>query len=96
MAYFEKLGNTALLASMTAGAPCAWRGHTTRANELVRANALLTQYKDNSFDAAFSSMWQSTSRRAGKELFREIHGLEARRALLRRVPYNNIVPAATW
>ena len=57
---------------------------------LVRANALVTPYKDSSFDAAFSSYVAEHFEEGPEELFREIHRvLKPGGLFFVVVPYNN-------
>jgi SAM-dependent methyltransferase len=89
MAYFEKLGNRAFGVDDSWGPLRMARSHDPGMN-LVRANALLTPYKDNSFDAAFSSYVAEHFEEGPEELFREIHRvLKPGGLFFVVVPYNN-------
>jgi ubiquinone/menaquinone biosynthesis C-methylase UbiE len=89
MAYFEKLGNTSVGVDDSAGALGVARAHDP-AMQLVRANALLTPFVDNSFDAALSCYVAEHFEDGPEVLFREIHRVLKPGALFFVVvPFNN-------
>jgi SAM-dependent methyltransferase len=89
MAYFEKLGNRSFGVDDSWGPLSVARRHDPGMN-LVRANALVTPYKTNSFDAAFSSYVAEHFEEGPEELFGEIHRVLKPGALFFVVvPFNN-------
>jgi SAM-dependent methyltransferase len=89
MAFFEKLGNRAFGVDDSWGPLSTARAHDPNMN-LVRGNALLTPFKDDSFDAAFSSYVAEHFEEGPEPLFREIHRVMKPGALFFVVvPYNN-------
>jgi len=89
MAYFEKLGNRAFGVDDSWGPLRMARAHDPQMN-LVRANALVTPYKTNSFDAAFSSYVAEHFEEGPETLFREIHRvLKPDGVFFVVVPFNN-------
>jgi ubiquinone/menaquinone biosynthesis C-methylase UbiE len=72
IAYFEKLGNRGFGVDDSWGPLRMARKHDPEMN-LVKANALLTPYRPNSFDAAFSSYVAEHFEEGPEILFREIH-----------------------
>lgn len=72
IAYFEKLGNRGFGVDDSWGPLRMARKHDPDMN-LVKANALLTPYLPNSFDAAFSSYVAEHFEEGPEVLFREIH-----------------------
>ncbi len=72
MAFFEKLGNRTVGIDDSTGPLRVAREHDPDMI-LVRASALLSPFKDNSFDAAFSSYVAEHFEEGPEELFREIH-----------------------
>jgi SAM-dependent methyltransferase len=89
MAYFEKLRNRSFGVDDSWGPLRMARAHDPNMN-LVRANALLTPYKNDSFDAAFSSYVAEHFEEGPETLFREIHRvLKPGGLFFVVVPYNN-------
>jgi len=89
MAYFEKLGNRAFGVDDSWGPLRMARAHDPAMN-LVRANALITPYKANSFDAAFSSYVAEHFEEGPETLFREIYRvLKPDGLFFVVVPFNN-------
>jgi ubiquinone/menaquinone biosynthesis C-methylase UbiE len=89
MAYFEKLGNRAFGVDDSWGPLRMARAHDPDMN-LVRANALVTPYKTDSFDAAFSSYVAEHFEEGPEQLFREIHRvLKPGGLFFVVVPFNN-------
>ncbi len=89
MAYFEKLGNRSFGVDDSWGPLGVARAHDPAMN-LVRANALVTPYKNDSFDAAFSSYVAEHFEEGPEELFREIHRvLKPGGLFFVVVPFNN-------
>lgn len=89
MAYFESLGNRAFGVDDSWGPLRLAREHDPAMN-FVKANALLTPYRDNSFDAALSSYVAEHFEEGPEELFREIHRvLKPGGLFFVVVPFNN-------
>ena len=89
MAFFEKLGNRAFGVDDSWGPLRVAREHDPGMN-LVRANALHTPYKNDSFDAVFSSYVAEHFEEGPEVLFREIHRvLKPGGLFFVVVPYNN-------
>jgi SAM-dependent methyltransferase len=89
MALFEKLGNRAFGVDDSWGPLRVAREHDPNML-LVRANALHTPYRDESFDAAFSSYVAEHFEEGPEPLFREIHRvLKPGGLFFVVVPYNN-------
>jgi ubiquinone/menaquinone biosynthesis C-methylase UbiE len=89
MAYFEKLGNRSFGVDDSWGPLRMARSHDPDMN-LVRANALVTPYKNDSFDAAFSSYVAEHFEEGPEVLFREIHRvLKPGGLFFVVVPFNN-------
>jgi len=88
-AYFEKLGNRGFGLDDSMGPLGVAREHDPEMN-LVRANALVSPFKGNSFDAAFSSYVAEHFEEGPEVLFREIHRvLKPNGLFFVVVPYNN-------
>src|SRR5262249_13910912 len=89
MAFFEKLGNRSFGVDDSWGPLSTARAHDPDMN-LVRANALVTPYKNDSFDAAFSSYVAEHFEEGPETLFREIHRvLKPGGLFFVVVPFNN-------
>jgi ubiquinone/menaquinone biosynthesis C-methylase UbiE len=89
MAFFEKLGNRAFGLDDSRGPLRVAREHDP-AMRLVRANALQAPYRDNSFDAAFSSYVAEHFEEGPEPLFREIRRvLKPGGLFFVVVPFNN-------
>jgi SAM-dependent methyltransferase len=89
MAFFEKLGNRTVGLDDSAGPLRVAREHDP-AMTLVRASALLSPFKDNSFDAVFSSYVAEHFEEGPEALFREIHRVVKPGGLFFVVvPFNN-------
>ncbi|TMA35477.1 MAG: class I SAM-dependent methyltransferase, partial [Deltaproteobacteria bacterium] len=89
MAFFEKLGNRAFGVDDSRGPLAVAREHDPAMN-LVRANALAKPFRDNSFDAAFSSYVAEHFEEGPESLFREIHRvLKPGGIFFVVVPFNN-------
>ena len=89
MSFFEKLGNRAFGIDDSPGPLRVAREHDPAMN-LCRANVLFSPYKDNSFDAAFSSYVAEHFEEGPEILFREIHRvLKPNGLFFMVVPYNN-------
>jgi SAM-dependent methyltransferase len=89
MAYFEKLGNRGFGVDDSWGPLRVAREHDPGMN-LVRANALRTPFRNDSFDAAFSSYVAEHFEEGPEPLFREIHRVLKPNALFFVVvPFNN-------
>ena len=89
MAFFEKLGNRAFGVDDSRGPLAVAREHDPEMN-LVRANALAKPFRDNSFDAAFSSYVAEHFEEGPESLFREIHRvLKPGGIFFVVVPFNN-------
>jgi len=89
MAYFEKLGNRAFGVDDSWGPLRMARKHDPNMN-LVKANALLTPFVPDSFDAAFSSYVAEHFEEGPEPLFREIHRvLKPGGLFFVVVPFNN-------
>ena len=89
MAFFEKLGNKSYGIDDSWGPLQMARRHDPDMR-LVRGNALHTAFKDNSFDAAFSSYVAEHFEEGPEELFREIHRvLKPGGLFFVVVPFNN-------
>ena len=90
MAFFEQLGNRAYGLDDSWGPLRVARQHDPDML-LVRGDALATAYKDNSFDAAFSSYVAEHFEGGPEPLFREIHRVLKPGALFFVVvPFNNM------
>ena len=89
MAFFEKLGNRAFGLDDSWGPLRVAREHDPGMN-LVRSDALRSPFRDNSFDAAFSSYVAEHFEEGPEVLFREIHRvLKPNGLFLVVVPFNN-------
>ncbi len=89
MAFFEKLGNTAFGIDDSRGPLKVAREHDPQMN-LCRANVVLSPFKDNSFDAVFSSYVAEHFEDGPEILFREIHRvLKPNGIFFVVVPFNN-------
>jgi len=89
MAYFDKLGNQAYGVDDSWGPLLLAREHDPDMR-LVRSNALVTPYADNTFDAALSAYVAEHFQEGPEVLFREIHRvLKPGGLLFVVVPYNN-------
>jgi len=89
MAFFEKLGNRAFGIDDSWGPLRMARKHDPDMN-LVRSDALVTPFKSDSFDAAFSSYVAEHFEEGPETLFREIHRvLKPGGLLFVVVPFNN-------
>jgi SAM-dependent methyltransferase len=89
MAYFEKLGNQAYGVDDSWGPLLLAREHDPDMR-LVRSNALVTPYADNTVDAALSAYVAEHFQEGPEVLFREIHRvLKPGGLLFVVVPYNN-------
>jgi SAM-dependent methyltransferase len=89
MAYFEKLGNRSFGVDDSWGPLSTARAHDPEMN-LARADALLTPYKNDVFDAAFSSYVAEHFEQGPEPLFREIHRvLKPGGLFFVVVPFNN-------
>lgn len=89
MAFFEKLGNRAHGLDDSARPLRVARAHDPGMN-LVRASALRSPFKDNAFDAAFSSYVAEHFEDGPEALFLEIHRvLKPGGLFFVVVPYNN-------
>jgi ubiquinone/menaquinone biosynthesis C-methylase UbiE len=89
MALFEKLGNRAVGVDDSRGPLKVAREHDPQMM-LTRANVLFTPFKDNSFDAVFSSYVAEHFENGPEELFREIHRvLKPNGLFFIVVPFNN-------
>jgi SAM-dependent methyltransferase len=89
MAFFEKLGNRAFGLDDSWGPLRVAREHDP-AMRLVRANALMAPYRDDSFDAAFSSYVAEHFEEGPEPLFREIRRmLKPDGLFFVVVPFNN-------
>src|SRR5262245_20801500 len=89
MAFFERLGNRAYGLDDSWGPLRVAREHDPHMN-LVRADALHSPFRDNSFDAAFSSYVAEHFEEGPEVLFREIHRvLKPNGLFLVVVPFNN-------
>jgi SAM-dependent methyltransferase len=90
MAYFERLGNQAVGVDDSWGPLRVARAHEP-AMKLARANALMTPFKSNSFDAVFSSYVAEHFAEGPEDLFREIHRvLKPEGRFFVVVPFNNV------
>jgi SAM-dependent methyltransferase len=89
MAFFEQLGNQAFGLDDSWGPLRVAREHDPDMR-LVRANALFSPYKDDVFDAAFSSYVAEHFEEGPEVLFREIHRvLKPNGLFFVVVPFNN-------
>jgi SAM-dependent methyltransferase len=89
MAFFEQLGNRAFGIDDSWGPLRVAREHDPAMN-LARANVLYSPFRDNSFDAAFSSYVAEHFEEGPEVLFREIHRvLKPNGLFFMVVPYNN-------
>jgi SAM-dependent methyltransferase len=89
MAFFEKLGNKAFGIDDSWGPLRLAREHDPDMN-LIRGDALITPFRNNSFDVAFSSYVAEHFPEGPEELFREIHRvLKPGGLFFVVVPYNN-------
>lgn len=89
MAYFEKLRNRSFGVDDSWGPLSLARAHDPNMN-LVRSSALVTPYKNDSFDAAFSSYVAEHFEEGPETLFREIHRvLKPGGLFFVVVPFNN-------
>src|SRR5207253_11055488 len=89
MAFFEKLGNRAFGVDDSRGPLAVAREHDPDMN-LVRSDALRSPFRDDSFDAAFSSYVAEHFEEGPEVLFREIHRvLKPNGLFLVVVPFNN-------
>jgi SAM-dependent methyltransferase len=91
MAFFEKLGNRTVGLDDSAEPLRVAREHDP-AMSLVRASALLSPFKDNSFDAVLSSYVAEHFEEGPEALFREIHRVVKPGGLFFVVvPFNNAI-----
>jgi len=89
MAYFEKLGNRSFGVDDSWGPLSTARAHDPAMN-LVRSDALVTPWKDDAFDACFSSYVAEHFEEGPEALFREIHRvLKPGGLFFVVVPFNN-------
>jgi SAM-dependent methyltransferase len=89
MAFWEKLGNRGYGVDDSMGPLRVAHEHDPNML-MARANALQTPYKDDTFDACFSSYVAEHFEQGPEELFREIHRVLKPNALFFVVvPYNN-------
>ena len=89
MAFFEKLGNRAFGIDDSWGPLRVAREHDPAMN-LARANVVFSPFRENSFDAVFSSYVAEHFEDGPEVLFREIHRvLKPNGLFFMVVPYNN-------